>query len=155
MSVPRCRAVPVLCAAARHPETPGAAPKARAAPNFSAQVPETELHLGVERVRQRSITSFTLARLSFNLSALGNIPGNFRRPNNLPVAVPKRRNRQRNIDERLVFTDTNGVEVFESFAFLDSLDDECFFVPAIHRDDERNVLAYCFAGGLTKQPFRT
>lgn len=45
--------------------------------------------------------------------------------------------------------------MFDSFAVLDSLDDDRFFVPTIERDDQRNVLAYCFAGGVTKQPLRT
>ena len=43
----------------------------------------TELHLGVERIRQCSITFFALTQLSLNSLTLGDVPGNFRRSDNL------------------------------------------------------------------------
>ena len=45
--------------------------------------------------------------------------------------------------------------MFDPFPSLDSFDDDRFLVPAIERDDQRDVLAYRFAGGVTKQPLRT
>jgi len=45
--------------------------------------------------------------------------------------------------------------VLDSFASLDSFDDDRFFVLTIDRDDQRNVLAYRFARGIAKQPLRT
>jgi hypothetical protein len=79
MFVLRYRAVPVLCAAARYLETPGAAPKDHAGPSFFSPVPEYELHLRFECIRQRSITSLALAQLSLNSFTWGDVPGNFRR----------------------------------------------------------------------------
>src|SRR5580692_4835305 len=115
----------------------------------------TELHLGVECIGQGSITVFALAQLSLNAFTFGDVPSNFRGSDNLSAGVPNRRNGERNIERRLVLSDTNGVEVFDSLAFPDAFDDDCFFVPAIGRDDQRNVLAYGFVGGIAKQPLRT
>src|SRR5580704_3005774 len=115
----------------------------------------TELHLGVECICQCSITFFAFTQLSFNSFTLGDVSSNFRRPDNLAAAVPKRRNCERNIERCLVLPNTNGVEVFDSFASLDSIDDDSLFVPAIEGDDQRNMLGYRFAGGVAKQPLRT
>src|SRR6476646_9351691 len=46
MFVRRYRAIPALCAASRHPETPEAAPKGPAVPSFFSQVPEYGTQLG-------------------------------------------------------------------------------------------------------------
>src|ERR1700722_9200922 len=75
----------------------------------------TELHLGVECIRQCSITPFALTQRSFNLFTFGDVPSNFRRSDDLSGGVPNRRNCQRNIERFLVLTHTNGVEVFDSF----------------------------------------
>ena len=115
----------------------------------------TELYLGVECIRQRSILFFALSQLSLNSFTVADVSSNLRRSDNLPASVPNRRNCQRNIERRLVFMQTNGVEVLESYALLDSVDNDRFFVPTIDRDDKRNVLAYRFAGGIAKQPLRT
>ena len=37
------------------------------------------------------------------------------------------------------------------FSLLDLFDDDCFFVPAIVRDDERNIEDYLFASGIAKK----
>ena len=50
---------------------------------------------------------------------------------------------------------TNGVEVFDSFTSLDAFDKDGFFVPAIDRDDQRNMLAYRLAGTVAEQTLRT
>src|SRR5580704_7837448 len=102
----------------------------------SLKFPGTELHLGVECIRQCSITFLALTQLSLNSFALGDVPSNLRRSDNLPAGVPDRRNCERNIERCLVLTHANGVEVFESFAFLDSFDDDCFFIPAIGGDNQ-------------------
>src|ERR1700733_11933272 len=70
----------------------------------------TELYLGVERIRQCSITFFTLSQSLVNPFTLGDVPGNFRRSDNLPAGVPDGRDGERNIEQCLIFSDTNGVE---------------------------------------------
>ena len=94
----------------------------------SLKFPSTELHLGVECIRQCSITFFALTQLSLNSFTLGDVPSNFRRSDNLSAGVPDRRNCERNIEQCLVLTNANGIEVFDSFAFLDSFDNDRFFV---------------------------
>src|SRR5579864_681392 len=81
----------------------------------SLKFPGTELHLSVECICQYSITLFAFTQLSLNSFTFGDVPGNFRRSDNLSAGVPDRRNCERNIDKRLVLTHTNGVEVFDSF----------------------------------------
>jgi serine/threonine protein kinase len=49
--------------------------------------------------------------------------------------------------------ESSGV-IFKAI-LLDSFNDDRFFIPTIERDDQRNVLAYRFAGGVAKQPLRT
>src|SRR5580698_296962 len=86
----------------------------------SFKFPSTELHLGIECIRQCSITLFTLTQRPLNLFPLADVPSNFRRSHNLSAGIPDGRNCERNIKRSLVFTDTNRVEVFDSSALLDS-----------------------------------
>src|ERR1700751_225052 len=90
-----------------------------------------ELHFRVERIGQCSVTRFAFTQLSLNSFALAVVPSNFRRPDDLPAGVPDRRNGERNIDRCLVFTNPNGVEMFDSFTSLDSVDNDSFFVSTI------------------------
>ena len=86
---------------------------------------------------------------------MSDVPSNFRRSNDLSAGVPNRRNRKRNLDRFLVLAHTNGAEVFDRSPRLIRSMMTGFFVPTIERDNQRNVLAYRFAGGVAKQPLRT
>jgi len=72
-------------------EPPRKVPQVRVA---SLKVLSTELHLGVECIRQCSIAFFAFTQLSLNPFALGNVPSNFRRADNLSAGVPDGRNRE-------------------------------------------------------------
>src|SRR4051812_1897529 len=86
---------------------------------------------------------------------IGDVAGDFGCADNVSGKISHRGDGERDIDEGTVFALTDGMEVVDALAAAEALDDAGFFVPALTRDDEGDVLADRLIGAVSEHVFRT
>ena len=83
---------------------------------------------------------------------LGDVARNLGRADNRPARVPDRRNGQRNVDQAPVLALAHGLEVVDSLAAMDLLEDRRLFVLAVGRYNDGHWPADSLFGGKAEKP---
>ena len=85
---------------------------------------------------------------------LGDVPGDFRRPDDPALGILDGRHGQRNLDQSSVLAPTNGFIMIDALAATDAVDNRGFLVEAVRRNHDRDRFADDLFGRIAEQPRR-
>src|ERR1700687_1339708 len=109
-------------------------------------------HLVFESVGEVTKPLLTSSYLFLCYLSLGDVTPNFRRPDYTSVPIFHWRNRQRDVQYCAVFAHAHSFEMIYTFSSFESIDNHCFFISAIRRNDKSNVLSDSLLGRVAEYP---
>ena len=108
---------------------------------------------GIEGLGEAAV--FLLAQTQkFGVTDLGSdVAGNLGGSGYISGGIPHRRNGERDVDQGAVFAAADRLEMVDALAATQALQDFVLFLPALGRNDQGNVLADGFFGGVAEYAF--